>query len=297
MSNIKLDYFRLVLTENSQTSLLSQKTRTEIIEDFFSNDIDFASSKNTKYRYKFKSKCGNYILGLIFTKQDVEILEDPDNTEPCTHSNWVPEIVIINNGTIKGDNSQLFILQQSSRRKNDGSLTFLNNCLAKKLNQELDNKHSIYSASFSKVLEDNLSFWDYSSRDDIKELIIDYKMPNFLGIGDSTKNLNERLKHIKDQTNATLVRETIKNKDGNLVLKQDDGDLVETLELVKQGQSSIILKGIRQKIIYNSDKNEQIKSKEINIEGVEVFSSDINKSTKALNSILNQLGLNNESNT
>ena len=51
MSNIKLDYFRLVLTENSQTSLLSQKTRTEIIEDFFSNDIDFpATVFNSKHK-------------------------------------------------------------------------------------------------------------------------------------------------------------------------------------------------------------------------------------------------------
>lgn len=297
MNNIKLEYFRLVLTEDTQTSLLPQKTRTELIEEFFSNDIDFVNSKNTEYRYKFKAKSGNYILGIIFTKQNVEILEDPDNTEPCTHSNWIPEIVIINNGTIKGEDSQLFIFQQNSRRKNDESLNFLNNCLANKLNRELSDKHSVFCASFSKVLEDALSFWDFSNRDDIRELIIDYKMPNFLGIGDSTKGLNERLKHIKDQTNATQVKEIITNEAGNLTLKKDDSDLNATLELAKQGQGSIILKGARKKIIYDSDKNESIKSKEINIEDIELSSNDLNKSVKALNSILDKLGLSNESNT
>lgn len=297
MDNIKLEYFRLVLTENRQTSLLPQKTRTELIEELFSNDIDFVSSKGTEYKYKFKAKSGNYIFGLIFTKRNIEILEDPDNIEPCKHPNWIPQIVIINNGTIKGENSQLFIFQQNSRKKNDKSLNFLNNCLASKLNEELKTKLSIYNASFSKVLEDSMTFWDYSKRDDIKELVINYKMPNFLGIGDNTKNLNERLTHIKEQTNATDVIETITNKDGNLFFKQDDEDLNSTLELAKQGQSTILLKGAHKKVIYNSEKNEQIKSKEINIEEIEINSSDITKSAKALNSILNKLGLENESNS
>ena len=142
-----------------------------------------------------------------------------------------------------------------------------------------------------------MTFWDYSKRDDIKELVINYKMPNFLGIGDNTKNLNERLTHIKEQTNATDVIETITNKDGNLFFKQDDEDLNSTLELAKQGQSTILLKGAHKKVIYNSEKNEQIKSKEINIEEIEINSSDITKSAKALNSILNKLGLENESNS
>ena len=297
MDNIKLEYFRLILTENRQTSLLPQKTRTELIEELFSNDMDFVSSKNTEYKYKFKAKSGNYIYGLIFTKRDIEILEDPDNIEPCKHPNWVPQMVIINKGAIKGENSQLFIFQQNSRKKNDKSLNFLNNCLACKLNEELKAIHSVFNASFSKVLENSMTFWDYSNRDDIKELVINYKMPNFLGIGDSTKNLNERLAHIKEQTNATEVIETITNKDGNLCFKRDDEDLKSTLELAQQGQSTIVLKGAHKKIIYSSEKNEQIKSKEINIEEIEINSSDVTKSVKALNSVLDKLGLDNESNS
>ena len=249
--NVKLEYFRLVLTENSQKSLLPQKSRTELIEDLFLKDIDFVSNKNTEYKYKFKAKSKNYILGFIYKKQDIEILEDPDNKEPCKLPNWIPQIVIINNGAEKGENSQLFILQRNSSKKNIESLNFLNNCLAFKLNEELKSQCSTFNASFSMVLEDAMTFWDYSNRDDIKELVINYKMPNFLGIGDSTKNLNERLKHIKEQTNATNVTETITNKDGNLFFKQDDEDLNSTLELAKQGQSTILLKGARSKIIYN----------------------------------------------
>ena len=59
--NVKLEYFRLVLTENSQKSLLPQKSRTELIEDLFLKDIDFVSNKNTEYKYKFKAKSKNYI--------------------------------------------------------------------------------------------------------------------------------------------------------------------------------------------------------------------------------------------
>ena len=62
MENIKLEYFRLTLTENRQKSLLPQKSRTELIEDLFLNDIEFVSNKNTEYKYKFKVRSGNYIL-------------------------------------------------------------------------------------------------------------------------------------------------------------------------------------------------------------------------------------------
>lgn len=297
MENIKLEYFRLTLTENKQKSLLPQKSRTELIEDLFLNDIEFVSNKNTEYKYKFKVKSGNYILGFIYKKQYIEILEDPDNITPSKLHNWIPQIVIINNGAIKGENSQLFILQQANKKKNIKNLNFLNNCFANKLNETLTAKCSTFSASFSMVLEDSMTFWDYSNREDIKELVINYKMPNFLGVGDCTKNLNERLNHIKEQTNATNVTETITNKNGNLCFKQDDEDLNSTLELAKQGQSTIILKGVRQKIIYNSEKHEQIKSKEINIDTVGIMLADETKLLETFKSFLKELGLDNESNS
>lgn len=292
MGSIKFEYYRLVLTESKQQNLLPQKPRNELIETIFTNDIDFVSNKNTEYKYKFRAKYGNYILGLIFTKQNVEILEDPDNGSPCTHSNWTPEIVIINNGTIKGEDSQLFIFQQKTGRKSDKTLSFLNNCLASKLNQVLVSDNSVFCASFSKVLEDAMSFWDFSNRDDIKELIINYKMPNFLGIGDGVNGLNERLENIKTGLNATDYQEVVKNMEKNLVLKKDNADLNSVLELTKQGQSSIILRGARKKVIYDSDKNEQIKYKEISIDELDINSTD----PSSLCAILDKLGLSDESN-
>jgi len=295
MNNIKLEYFRLILTENEQKSLLPQyANRAELINDFFLNDIDFVSKKRTEYKYRFRAQSGNYILGLIYKKRNVELLEDPDNNELQEHPNWTPEIVVINNGTILGENSQLFIIQS---RDADKSLSLLNNCLANKINRLLEAKNSVFSASFSQVLEDVSCFWELSACDNIKELIIDYTMPNFLGIGDTTKELSERLKHIKEQTNATNVKEIITSKTGTLTLKKDDSDLSATLELAKQGQGSIILKNTRRKIIYDSQTHEKIKSDEISIGEIDIQLADTSESTNILNSILSQLGLNNEQST
>lgn len=288
--SMKLEYFRLILTEDSQLKLLSEyKDRTEAIKNIFSQNFEFRTSHNKEFKYRYKSTDNGYILGLIFEKQNVKLLEDPDNTEFQKRPNWKPQVVVINDGAIKGDNSQLFLFEHSSHYNVTDRLSLLNNSLADKLNQFLKEKNSQYSAQFTPVLEIK-NFWELSSRNDLKELIIDYAMPNFYGITDGAKRLNE-LSKIKQKTNADSFKQIISNKNGNLILDANDEDLKETIELTKIGQSSIIVKNINKTVIYNSAENETIKTASISVEEIDIQSQNSTEANATLKTMLEGLNL------
>src|SRR5690606_8678390 len=110
----------------------SPKSRDEVITELFTTDFDFNTSRGKEFKYMYKATKGNWLIGLIFERQNVKLLEDPSSTELQHRPNWEPHIVIINNGVEKGENSQLFILEGAPSYDNDRRINLLNKYLADK---------------------------------------------------------------------------------------------------------------------------------------------------------------------
>lgn len=268
---MKLEFFRLILSEDEQLSMFSEPTsRSEAITQIFTSDFDFTTNRGKAFKYIYKASENDYIIGLIFERQNITLLEDPRSSETQKRPNWEPHVVIINNGTTKGENSQLFLVEYDSEYDLERRLNLLNKCLADRLNQILREAKSQFRAEFAPVLTMK-NFEELYGREGIKELIIEYTMPNFLGIGDK---LNKKLGEIKARSNATRVRESISNENGNLVLDPDYEDLQGALETSRQGQSRIKIKDFGNAIIYDSVNNETVKSALVSIGEIDIQAQD-----------------------
>lgn len=286
---MKLEHFRLILTEDPQLPLQppSHKSRDEVITELFTTDFDFNTSRGKEFKYMYKATEGSWLIGLIFERQNLSLLEDPSSTELQQRPNWEPNLVIINNGAKKGKNSQLFLLESAPNYYNERRINLLNNHLADRLNQRLKNSNSRFLAEFAPVLT-MTKFEELYGQDGIKTLTIEYTMPNFLGIGDE---LNRKLGEIKAYANATKVKEIIENNNGNLVLDPKYEDLKAAVESSRQGQSRITVKDFSRTTIYDSVDNETVHSTTISIGEIDFQTQSPAQMEAILKDVLKQLNL------
>jgi hypothetical protein len=289
---VKLDYFRLVLTEDNQLNFLNLESmhtsRPEAVKMMFKSDFDFKTSRGKEFTYVYKVSEKDYILGLIFEKQNVPILENPRSSMlPEIRDNWTPFTVVINDGTIKGENSQLFLLEHDSAYNQEKRLKLLNDALSDSLNKSLKMKKLPFVAEFHPVLTMQ-KFEELYGRKDLRELIIEYTMPNFLGIGNE---LQQTLSRFKNKMNATKVKESITNENGNLILDPEYEDLKQAVESSKLGQSRITIKDYHNTKIYDSNSNETLQSTTIQIASIEIQAQTDVELKATLKEILKELNL------
>ena len=200
--------------------------------------------------------------------------------------NWEPYILVINNGSKKGEDSQLFILQRDPNHDHEGRLNFLNKTLSDKINKKMKDLKTDFYSEFSPITTMK-KFESLYGKENIKELIVEYTIPNFLGAADKYR---DRLNVVKSRTNATKVKEVIEN--GNLILDPDYEDLKNAVESSRLGQSRIKVKDFTRTVIYDSVDNETVKSESVNIGEIDIQNQSDTEAKKTLIDILSQLGLN-----
>jgi hypothetical protein len=250
------EHYRFILTEDLQLNLFKKaKPRSDVILALFSTDFKFQSKRGTQYEYKNRAMNENFILGEFFERKTVSLRESPDSLQKEPKQNWKNSYVVINLGKTKDKDSQLFFLQKNFKGSYQDRMRFLKETLTNQLNGYLISNEELFRCEFHPVL-DSCNFWDLKdSWESVREIEIEYTMPNFLGI---TNKMQESLKKIKDNTNATKFKQTIINENGNLNLSEAYEDLRVAVDNSKTGQSRLIVRDYSRTSTFDSEQNEKV---------------------------------------
>lgn len=135
------------------------------------------------------------------------------------------------------------------------------NAIAEQLNIVLLGKG--YELIFRPILKEEI-FWDAINeyKGSIQKVQFDYVAPNWLN---TTSKIHEGLKDYKAKYGITDLSLTLENKEGNLVVPEDDETLKENVEEATKGGGRITVKA-KNKIVYSSEKKSNVKSQEVFIE-------------------------------
>jgi len=141
-------------------------------------------------------------------------------------------------------------------------------------------------AVFIEPLTEKTDFWKaVHEYEFMYEVNFELHMPNFLG--KTQKDIKEVLNIFKEDNNATGISYKVSNRDGRLILPEDDPRINSNLEWITKGGGSWYIKGKKpgsaQKATIKSTKSQYIKTMETSIEFENYTAEEIISIFKDLN--------------
>lgn len=258
---MKLQFYSYSIIETSQQSLFAEKKadKPALLEAILREKVSkqVFANHNAMLGFLLYDKVNNYLFGSLGKR----------STSTITHS---PKEDFLEEPTEDWKRCYLFVSLDPKKQyiaiEHKPSVFAHPLHTLRRLGDEINPYllEQSYEIGINPVL-DPRKFWDVVSEYEgkIQKLKFEYLAPNFLNLDSS---LHQGLKKAKEATGMTNLSLIFENHEGNLMIPKGKQMIEETVEEATKGGGSIEIRIRGGKKVYDSNKNENIKSVDLDVD-------------------------------